>query len=121
MSIKFIHRRYITSPSKEDQKKGKTFSLDGRGGITVGYKYDDTNKVVRLAIARCATTDNFNRKVARDIVMGRLESKKPARNYEIGLQEIENVTSAMVEDIVWGWLENKERLWDAQVVSHTVH
>lgn len=121
MSIKFIHRRYITAPTEQDVAKGRKFSLSCKGGITVGYKWDDTTKKIKLATARCAMEENFNRRIARDIVCGRVESKKPGRNTEIDLSAMAELTPQKVEDIVWGWLENQERLWDAVVLSHSVH
>jgi YD repeat-containing protein len=121
MSAKFIHRRYITKPSKQDVERGREFSYDCRGGITIAYTWDAANRVVRLAVARCAPTDNFNRRVARDIALGRLQSKRPNRNHEIDLNGVPDLTSESVEDIVWGWLENQERMWDAEVTSHSVH
>lgn len=121
MSIKFIHRRYITTPTLEDKLNGKTYSLSCKGGITVGYTWDVTNKVVRLAVSRCSMDDNFNRRVARDIVMGRLVSAKKGRSTTIDLNDVNITTPQAIEDVIRGWLENQERLWDAAMESYKVH
>ena len=121
MSVKFIYRRYVTQATKQDKERGLPMSISCRGGACVGYKWDKDNQRVVLAVARCSPEDNFNKRVARDIVIGRLASKKPNRNHTMDLLGLKDLTPQKVEDLVWGWLENKERLWDAQPVSHSVH
>ena len=117
MSAKFIHRRYII----KTEDKSKLFVPSCKGGTTVGYIWDKDHHCIKLAVARCSEEDNFNRKVARDIVLGRLASKRPNRNHTIDLKGVTLLTPQAIEDIVWGWLENQERLWDARPVSHKVH
>ena len=124
MSIKFIYRRYITQPTEGDVELGKTYSLSCTGGVTVGYIWDKACNKIKLAVARCKVEENFNRRVARDIVTGRVQSKKVGRNHEIDLStvpNIQNYTPQQIEDVVWGWLENQERLWDADIQSYSVH
>ena len=121
MSIKFIHRRYLADASAKDLKEGRSVGISCKGGITIGYVWLPGSEKIKLAVARCCMTDNFNRRVARDIVTGRLQSKRPGRYEEIDLTGIQEPSPQKIEDIVWGWLENKERLWDAEVISHSVH
>lgn len=112
MSIKFIHKRnYI----------GKDQILSCRGGTTIGYKWDETNNRIRLAVARCSVDDNFNRHIARDIVLGRITSTRPGRYEDIDLTGVNNLTHEVVEDIVWGWLEDREKLWNMQLIDGMVH
>jgi hypothetical protein len=112
MSIKFIHRRYIDIPDQ----------VSCRGGITVGYQYDEKAAKIKLAVYRCNEFGklNFCKRIGRDVTTGRLVSNKPGRNTELDLKGVTTVTPAVVEDIVWGWLENQERLWAAKPITHTV-
>ena len=60
-SIDFIHLRYQDS-------KGK---LSGQGGITIAYRrVQDSPDKYEVAIARCRDTDNFCRKIGRNIASG---------------------------------------------------
>lgn len=121
MSVKFIYRRYITKATEQDAARGLRMSISCKGGIAVGYIWDEAKKKLRVSVARCCTEDNFNKRIARAIVIGRLVSNRPNRSTEIDLEGVTVKTPQQVEEIVWGWLENKERIWDAEIVSHSVH
>lgn len=121
MSIKFIYSRNITTPTEQDKKLGRTFSVSCKGGVTIGYTFDEDTRKIRLAVARCSDSDNFNRKVARDIVMGRLLTKRKGRATTIDLGSVNIQTPQQIQDTVWGWLENQERLWDVAMESYKIH
>jgi len=57
----FIHLRYTNS-------KGE---LSGQGGITIAYRRTaDSEFKYEVAVARCCPTDNFCRKIGRQIASG---------------------------------------------------
>jgi len=117
MSVKFIHRRYVTKATLEDKLAGKQFSVSGKGGVTVAYYWAADQSKVLIGVARCHQDENFNKRVARDIAMGRLYSNKKNRHTELDLLGLKNLTPKSIHDIVDGWLENQERLWDMDITN----
>ncbi len=60
----FIHLRYQDSEGK----------LSGQGGITIAYRrIQDSIDGYEVAVARCCPTDNFSRKIGRQIASGFLK------------------------------------------------
>lgn len=43
-----------------------------KGGITIGYNFDPLTRVVRYAVARCNSKENYNKKIGRAVTTGRL-------------------------------------------------
>jgi hypothetical protein len=70
--VRFLHYRLINRDGKPD----------GRGGATVAYRLvakadgHSSSDTVQYAVARCrlgyGSSDNFNRRIGRDIATGRL-------------------------------------------------
>lgn len=54
-------------------------SDEGRGSVTVAYKIE--NNTVSYNIARCCPTDNFCRRIGRNIARGRLEKHGPLNTF----------------------------------------
>lgn len=49
-------------------------SIDNRGGITVAAEIGDNHQVVKYAIARCHSKDNYNREHGWNKAVGRVAS-----------------------------------------------
>lgn len=43
-------------------------------GYTAAYEFDDDNKCINYALAKCGKKDSFNRKVGRAVSYGRLRN-----------------------------------------------
>jgi len=59
--LEFMHYRYFNTELEKSS----------RGGATIAILPADNNKVL-VSVARCNTTDVFNKKVGRSIASGRL-------------------------------------------------
>ena len=122
-SIKFLHQRNILpEPTEKDKERGMAFSLSCHGGATIGYIYNSAENELKVAMARCSPEENYNKRVGRDIVMGRLLSKKPNRHTVVKLDNTP-LTKSELELLVWEWAEDQEEVWEA-VREHnycTVH
>jgi hypothetical protein len=55
--------------------------LSNKGGATVAWRYDDKNKRIIGAIARCSRKDNFSRKFGRILAKARLDDEMQEENY----------------------------------------
>lgn len=70
--VKFIHlRRY-----KNWWESGGADDYDiyePRGGTTIAYKKDVFADLVKVGVAKCSEKDHYNKKIGRQVAMGRLE------------------------------------------------
>jgi hypothetical protein len=72
VSVKYAHHRYLNPTGKGVSPKGgwttatlyRKVSLDGE-------QVDTVPRVIGTGIAYCHLNDNFNRKIGRDIALGR--------------------------------------------------
>lgn len=77
--IKFLHRRNY---QKLETLSGVRLELDARGGATVAFEKSYSGKVIAVAVARCPYSQNFNKKIGRNVSSGRLEKAKGVQYFD---------------------------------------
>lgn len=85
-SVRFLHFRDVWDINDFDDLSEKP-QIEGKGGATVAYR-QEPNGSFSYAIAVCSERDNFNRRIGRDISLGRLV-KGPA--------------ATVPENVIAGW------------------
>jgi hypothetical protein len=56
--------------------KKNNIAVHGKGGSTIALIYDDVNDIeVARGVAECSPGDNFNRRLGREIALGRAIKK----------------------------------------------
>lgn len=75
-NIKFLHyRRYDVDNEFYDV-------LSARGGVTFAYQLSEDGTQVAVAKARCNDTDNFDKRIGREISSGRLKVGKDVQVFD---------------------------------------
>ena len=69
-SVRFLHFRNAWLCNDFDDIDDKPL-IEGKGGATVAYRREP-NGSFSYAVALCSDRDNFNRRIGRDISLGRL-------------------------------------------------
>ena len=69
-SVRFLHFRDVWDINDFDDLSEKP-QIEGKGGATVAYQREP-NGSFSYAVALCSDRDNFNRRIGRDISLGRL-------------------------------------------------
>lgn len=95
MKPQFVHIRDL-------QENGQ---FQTHGGITIGYVFDDENKQIVAAVARCCPRDKFVKAIGRNLILTRLREVDPTQvigfNDEHGTYEVFSIGyGSIIEDII---------------------
>jgi len=85
--VKFIHLRNHEAEISEGVA-GPTSEITAWGGVTIGYievpcEDDKDKKEILYTFAKCCVSDNFNKKIGRNICIGRLKKNKDVQVIKI--------------------------------------
>jgi hypothetical protein len=71
--VKFIHLRRYTNWFDDGLDRNRSI-YHAKGGATIAYDYDIIENLWLAGIAKCSKKDHYNKKIGRNVALGRMIS-----------------------------------------------